>query len=119
MVAEVYTTTFESQTITATSSGASATVVYTVPANHDSTIDYFGVANGGGSTQTVTIEVFHADDSTYKKLTNAHNITANTTYHLIDADRLHLHAGDKIVASKNGGTIDISISAREFFNPNR
>ena len=119
MVATTYNTTFESKTITATTGGASADVVYTVPAKHDITIDYLGAANGGNASQKITVEVFHAEDSSYHYLTNQHAIAGNDTYHLLDADRIHLHAGDKVVASKDGGTFDVTLSARIFYNPNR
>ena len=119
MVATTYSTTFESKTVTATTGGASADIVYTVPANHDATIDYLGAANGGNASQKITVEVFHADDSSYHYLTNLHAIAGHDTYHLLNADRIHLHAGDKIVVSKDGGTFDVSVSAREFFNPTR
>lgn len=119
MVSTTFNTTLESKTVTATSGGASGDIVYTVPAKHDITIDYLGVANGGGTAQNVTIEVFHSADSTYYKIINLHQVAANTTYHVLDADRLHLHAGDKVVVSKDGGTIDVTLSARLFYNPNR
>ena len=114
-----YNTTFESKTVTATSGGANGDVLYTVPPNHDSTVDYLGASNGAATNQKITIEIYHQDDGAYHKLTNAHEVTANNTFHLIDADRIHLHAGDKIIVSKDGGTFDVSMSAREYFNPNR
>lgn len=119
MVATTYTTTFESKTVTATTGGASGDIVYTVPANHDATIDYLGAANGGNSSQKITVEILHADDGSYHYLTNQHAVAGHDTYHLLNADRIHLHAGDKIVVSKDGGTFDLSISARQYFNPNR
>jgi len=114
-----YNTTFESKTVTATSGGANGDVLYIVPANHDSTIDYLGASNGDTSSQKVTIEIFHQDDGAYYQLAKEHQVSGNDTYHLINADRIHLHAGDKIIVSKDGGTIDVSMSAREYFNPNR
>ena len=119
MVATVYNTTFESVTVTATSGGASGNVLYTVPLNTDVTVDYLGIANGGNSSQKITVEIFHADDSTYHYLTNEHSIAGHDTYHLLNSDRIHLHAGDKIIVSKDGGTFDAAISGRLFYNPNR
>jgi hypothetical protein len=121
MVATTYTTTFESKTVTATTGGASGDVLYTVPSNHDFTIDYLGVANGGNSSSKITVEIFHADDGTYHYLTNEHQIAGHDTYHLLNADRIHLHAGDKVIVSKenSGDTFDVSLSGRQFFNPNK
>lgn len=119
MVATTYTTTFESKTVTATTGGASGDILYTVPANHDVTIDYLGVSNGGVSNQKITVEIYHADDTTYHNLVKEHAVAGNDTYHLLNADRIHLHAGDKVVCSKDGGTFDVSLSARIFYNPAR
>ena len=119
MVAERYSTTFESVTVTATSGGASGNVLYTVPSNHDATIDYLGVSNGGTSSQKITVEIYHADDTSYHNLVLEHAVAGNDTYHLLNANRIHLHAGDKVVCSKDGGTFDVSLSARVFFNSTR
>ena len=114
-----YTTDSKSITVSATSGGANGNVLYTCPNNHDATIDYLGVTNGSNSSQKITIQFYHADDTTYKYLTNQHAIAGHDTYHVLNADRFHLHSGDKIICSKDGGTFDVSLSARQFYNPNR
>jgi predicted ThiF/HesA family dinucleotide-utilizing enzyme len=38
---------------------------------------------------------------------------------MITADRLHLHAGDKIVVFNGGGTMGVTLSAIEYYNPTR
>jgi|TARA_R110002167_G_scaffold37116_6_gene116555 hypothetical protein len=125
MVATTYTTTSESITVAATSSGDNGSgtpngnVLYTCPDNHDSTIDYLGISNGGTANAKITIEFYHLDDTSYNMLASSHTIAGNTTYHLLNADRFHLHAGDKIICSKDSGTLAATISCRQYFNPTR
>ena len=119
MVETSFNTTLESVTVTATSGGASGDILYTVPANNDVTIDYLGVSNSTITPQKITIEVLHAGDSTYYQIAKSHTVAANTTFQLIDGNKLHLHAGDKVVCSKDAGTLDVTLSAKIFFNPNR
>lgn len=119
MVDIAYKTVSESITVSSTSAGASANVLYTCPANHDAVIEYLCASNGGTSNQKITIEFYHNDDTTYHQLAKAHSVAGNDSYHLITSNRLYLHAGDKIVCSKDGGTFDVTISVREFYNPNR
>jgi hypothetical protein len=120
MVTDVkYTTTTESVSVAATSGGASGNVLYTCPANHDVTIDMLMVTNGGNSSQKITIEFYHADDTTYHNFIEAKSVAGNTALNVLDAARMHLHAGDKLVCSKDGGTFDVTISGRLYFNPNR
>ena len=119
MVDIAYKTVSESITVSSTSAGASADILYTCPANHDAVIEYLAASNGGTSSQKITIEFYHNDDTTYHQLAKSHSVAGNDSYHLITSNRFYLHASDKIVCSKDGGTFDVSISVREFFNPNR
>ena len=114
-----YTTTTESVSVSATSGGASGNVLFTCPANHDATIDMLMVTNGGTSNQKITIEFYHADDTTYHNFIEAKSVSGNTALNVLDAARMHLHAGDKLVCSKDGGTFDATMSGRLYFNPNR
>jgi hypothetical protein len=119
MVDVAFKTVSESITVSATSGGASGNVLYTCPSNHDAIIEYLCATNGASSNQKITVEFYHLDDTTYHQLAKAHAVSGNDSYHLITSNRFYLHAGDKIVCSKDGGTFDVTISAREFFNPNR
>ena len=120
MVTDVnYTTTTESVTVASTSGGASGNVLFTSPANHDATIDMLMVTNGGNSSQKITVEFYHADDTTYHNFIEAKTVAGHTTLNVLDAARMHLHAGDKLVCSKDGGTFDAIMSGRLYFNPNR
>jgi len=114
-----YTTTTKSVTVASTSGGASGNVLFTCPNNHDATIDMIMVTNGGTSSQKITIEFYHADDTTYHNFIEAKSIAGNTALTVVDAARMHFHAGDKLVCSKDGGTFDVTMSGRLYFNPNR
>ena len=118
MTSRSYSTFFESVSITSTTTGAGADVIYTVPANHDCEID-FCVATNGGATNNISILVYHADDTTYHYAVRAHSVAGNDTYKLVGPDRIYLHAGDKIAAYKGGGTFDVSVSGKQFYNPVR
>ena len=113
-----YTTFFESVSVSSTAADASADVVYTVPAFHDVEVSFLACTNGG-ATQGVSLQVYHSDDGVYHHILRDHSIPGNDTYDVITANRLHLHAGDKIVAYKGGGTIDVAISGKKTYNPVR
>ena len=119
MVAVQYKTVTESIAVTATSGGASANVLYTVPNFHDATIEFLHVSNGGVSTDTVSIQWYHKEDNTYYTILNNKSVPGQDVYNMITADRLHLHAGDKIVVFNGGGTMGVTLSAIEYYNPTR
>lgn len=120
MVALAYTTKSESITVTSTSAGASADVLYECPANHDASIDMLFVSNSGGSSGKISIQFYHADDDTYHHFLVDYATDGNSGTSILGASQFHLHAGDKIVCYKESGkTFDVTLSAREFFNPNR
>ena len=113
-----YTTFFESSSITATTTGAGADVVYTAPANFDSEITLL-VCTNGAATNNINVQVYHADGTEYHYLLRAHSVAGNDAYNVLTSNRLFLHSGDKIVAYKAGGTFDVSVSGKQFFNPTR
>ena len=119
MVALPYNTFFKSSTITASSGGASADVIYTVPPNHDCVVTFMHVSNGGSSTTNVTVQVYTAVDTTYHHLLDNKSIAGNDVYSLVTSDRIYLHAGDKVVAFGGGGALEITASGEEHYNPNR
>jgi hypothetical protein len=119
MVAVQYKTVTESIAVTATSGGASANVLYTVPNFHDATIEFLHVSNGGASTDTVSIQWYHKEDNTYYTIVNSKSVPGQDIYNMITADRLHLHAGDKIVVFNGGGNMGVTLSAIEYYNPTR
>ncbi len=117
-MAQPYTTVFESSSITSTTTGAGADVVYTVPANYDAELTLLACTNGA-AINSINVQVYHADGTEYHYFLRAHSVAANDTYNALTSNRLFLHAGDKIVAYKVGGTFDVSVSGKQYFNPVR
>ena len=119
MVALPYNTATESVEITATVGGASSDVVYTCPNNHDAIITFLHISNGAASTDNVSIQWYHAEDNAYYTIVNNKSVSGNDVYNMITSDRLYLHQGDKITCFNGGGTIGVTISVEEHYNPNR
>ena len=115
-----YTTATAALTVTATAGGASADTLYTVPPFHDATIDFLHVTNGDNSTHNITIQWYHADSNTYHHIINNKAVPGKDVYNIITSDRLHLHAGDKILAFDSASAaLEMFISVREYYNPSR
>ena len=113
-----FTSVFESISVTSTTTGAGADVVYTVPANHDAEITFLVCTNGGGHSN-ISVLVYHADHAEYHYVLRAHRVSGNDSYNVITSDRIFLHAGDKILAYKGAGILDVSISGKQYYNPVR
>jgi hypothetical protein len=114
-----FDTATESVAVTATAGGASANILYTVPNFHDATVEFLHISNGAASTSNVSIQWYHKEDATYYTIVNNKSIAGNDTHDVIGANRLHLHAGDKIVVFNGGGSIGVTISCKEYYNPAR
>ena len=115
-----YTTDTEGVSITATAGGVNADLVYTCPPNHDATIDFLHVSNGSNAQHNVTIQWYHADTDSYHHLINAKAVAGHDVYNIVTCDRIHLHAGDKILAfDGTSGGLEVFISVRQYYNPNR
>lgn len=120
MVDTSYTTDTEAVIVTATTGGANANLIYTCPAFHDATVDFLHVSNGSTSTQNVTLQWYHADTNTYHHLLNDKSVAGKDVYNVIGSDRIHLHAGDKILAFDGASSsLEVFISVRQFYNPSR
>ena len=118
MAGLAFTTVYESVSVTSSTVGAGADVVYTVPPNHDAQITLIIAANGS-ATHTLSIEIYHAESASYKYLLRSHSVSGGEAYNVLGSSRLFLHAGDKIVATRSAGTLDVSISGKQFYNPVR
>ena len=115
-----YITATAALTVTATAGGASADTLYTVPANHDATIDFLHVTNGATAVHNITVQWYHADSNTYHHILNDKSVPGKDVYDIITSDRIHLHAGDKISAFNGAsGDLEMFISVREYYNPIR
>jgi hypothetical protein len=118
MLDTAYSTFFSSVSITSTSADASANVIYTVPANYDSEIDFL-ICTNGSSTNNISIQIYHANGTSYHHLLRNHSVGGNDSYKVLESDRIYLHEGDKVLAYKGSGTFDVSVSGRQFYNPMR
>jgi len=119
VVALSYNTATESVAVTATAGGASSDVLYTCPNNYDAVVTFLHVSNGASSTGNVSIQWYHKEDNTYYTIVDNKSIAGNNVYNMITSDRLYLHAGDKITVFNGGGTMGVTISVEEHYNPNR
>lgn len=119
MVARDFDTATESIAVTATSGGASSDVLYTCPPFHDAEITFLHVSNGGVSTDNVSIQWYHKEDNAYYTIVNNKSVPGQDVYNVVDGDRLFLHAGDKITVFNGGGSVGVTISVKEYYNPAR
>ena len=92
-----FDTATESVAVTATAGGASANVLYTVPNFHDATVEFLHISNGAASTDNVTVQWYHKEDNTYYTILNNKSIPGNDVFNMITSDRLHLHAGIRLL----------------------
>tara|TARA_R110002094_G_scaffold53137_1_gene64513 strand:+ start:94 stop:453 length:360 start_codon:yes stop_codon:yes gene_type:complete len=110
-----YTSFFASSVVASTQAGAVADVIYTVPAKFDAEVTLL-VCTNGAAADKINIQVYREDGTAYHYLLRAHSVGANDSYNAITSNRLFLHSGDKIVAYKVGGTFDVSVSGKQYFN---
>lgn len=110
-----FTTFFESIAVTSTTTGAGADVVYTVPEYSDVELTFLACTNGG-AVNTINILIYHADNGTYGYVRKSQSVADNSTHDVITSARIYLHAGDKVLAYKGGGTFDVAVSGRKFYN---
>ena len=118
MASQDYTTFFEGVSVTSTTAGASADVVYTVPSKHSAEVTLLTCSNSN-TTATITVEVYHADDTSYHAILSSHSVALNDTYKVVGSDRLFLHPGDKVVASVSANNMSVCISGKLYYNPTR
>ena len=115
-MAREYNTVTKALTVSATSAGASADVLYTVPPAFDAEIQLLQVINGNSANKNLTIQWFDSTSNTYSNVINDAAITAKSVYRVIDGDTLYLHAGDKLVCSDaaSGGCVRFYFQLKNF-----
>ena len=104
-----------------TLSTTSDTDVYVVPANFSSHVEHFFVSNNDSSTRNYTLKFYSADNTTTHVLLDSHALNGKAFESIFTVDKpLYLHAGDKlIVAAGTANTLVVTMSAEEFYDPNR
>ena len=98
-------------------SGTTTEDVYTCPANCTAELSYLLVANGGGATNSVTVQWYVAADTYTSHFLNDKSLAGNG-YHEFPDIELVLQAGDKIQVIPNAaGHIDTILTVTETFVP--
>jgi len=97
--------------------GTTAEDVYVCPANCTAEVTYILVANGGGSTNDVTIQWYVAADAYTSQFLNDKSLGGGGYHEFADID-LVLQPGDKIqVEPGSAGHIDTILTVTETFVP--
>ena len=105
----------EGLNVTATSGGASGQVLYTCPERFDAMVHFFHIASHTVNNAGITVEFYHAEDTTYHVLLNSFAMPNNSSHEVGGAGaHIALHPGDKLVCSTtNSGNFDVVISVEE------
>jgi len=107
-------------TIASTSADASATAVYTCPANFSAVTRYLHISNSSTSTKKVYVQFYHADDSEYHYIANGLSMSGHSVTNLVNGGYFNLHSGDKImVYAETANTMEVLVSVEEYFDPAR
>tara|TARA_A200000159_G_scaffold108339_1_gene101183 strand:+ start:184 stop:555 length:372 start_codon:yes stop_codon:yes gene_type:complete len=105
-------------TISSTSADASATVVYTCPANFGAITRYLHISNNNTATKKVYVQFYHAEDTTYHYIANGLSMSGHSVINLVNGGYFNLHAGDKIVVyGETANTMEVIVSVEEYYNP--
>ena len=102
-------------TLSATTGGASADVIYTCPPNYNGTVRYLHISNSNAATQNVSVQFYHVEDDEYHYIINGTALAGKSILNLVNGGYFFLHAGDKIVAYSSGSpsSFDILVSVEE------
>jgi len=105
-------------TISSTSADASATVVYTCPANFGAITRYLHISNNNTATKKVYVQFYHAEDTAYHYIANGLSMSGHSVINLVNGGYFNLHAGDKIVVyGETANTMEVIVSVEEYYNP--
>jgi hypothetical protein len=94
---------------------------YVVPNNFSSHVEHFFISNNNSSNVTYTLKFYHKDDNTTHTLLDGHTATSKGMESIFTIDKpFYMHEGDKlIVAAGTANQLVASVSAEEFYDPNR
>jgi hypothetical protein len=106
---------FSSKVITSILPGVDSDIVYTVPNNFEAEVTLIMISNAG-PLSNINLQVYNKDLNEYGFLYRVKAVPANSTENVLRASVLYLNEGDKILAHKDGGTFDVSVSGRAVYN---
>lgn len=106
--------------VTATSSGASAQLLYECPTNFSAIVKFLHISSNGSANKKISIQYYNAKKAQYDYLLNSLDMTSNASHDVIEGGAvIYMHSGDKLVCfTDTSGNFDVLMSAEEFFNPN-
>ena len=99
----------------------SDTDCYVVPNNFSSHVEHFFISNNNSGGISYTLKFYHKDDNTTHTLLSSHSVDGKSMESIFTIDKpFYMHEGDKlIVAAATANALVVSVSAEEFFDPNR
>lgn len=102
-------------TLSATTGGASADVIYTCPPNYNGTVRFLHISNSNAATQNVNVQFYHAEENDYHYIVRDISVAGKSLLNLVNGGYFFMHAGDKIVAFSSGSpsSFDIMVSVEE------
>jgi hypothetical protein len=104
-------------TVASTSSGASATVLYTCPSKNKGEVNLLTVSNPTAGAISITVEVYNSQATAYHSIVDTFSLAANSVIYVVsEGDTVLLNPTDKIVVSASvGGSLTSYISVRETY----
>ena len=104
--------------VSATSAGASADVLYTVPSKYVAHLTFLLASNSGTDTKKLYVQRKLGGTSTYETIINGLKVLGNNTVTILDGSTLCLNGTDDIrIYKEAGSTFDVTMSATEYYHP--
>jgi len=101
-------------TLSSSSAGASADVIYTCPPNYNGTVRFLHLSNSSNSTRQCSVQFYHAEDTEYHYIMKDTSFAGHTLLNLVNGGYFFMHSGDKIVAfSANPTDFEVMVSVEE------
>jgi hypothetical protein len=110
----------EGQRVTATAADASAQVIYTCPNNFSALVKFLNISSGAVANKKIYVQLYFDDLSQYDYLLNGYDMSAHSSFNILNGTVFSLHQKDKIVAyTDSANNFDIVVSVDEYFDPAR